>query len=1020
MFVESYTIAITIYEGDHNMSKKIFPFVLALIFVSLCCQVVFGDDPQQNITTTQVLGGSSDSLTIDFSLGGTQNGINISSGAMLTIDGTATDEFSLSFTNSGNANSYLYGVNFSGVNVGFTTTDALFNINGGNIIKGNASNHGALINIATGNTAITTGGTLNLAYAGDYVDGISSLGTSVLALNSDLTIDSTGNYSTGIYVINSSTTIFGERIKIDGDVSIKGHNSDFKGLSLNSAVTSKVSDGGRIIAALSITGTLNILLDGSSTGYGIYAKGAQVSNNVNYKFLSVEGDTRIETTTANSHAIYIERGRASFGLIDEAVDSANSRFSFVDENAIQLTTIITHGDNAYGIHSDNAQLAFAKLDITTYGESAYGMNIVTTIDQSLTRTNVFGITNIITYGDNAIGINQENGTYINFYNVTNITTSGVGAHGIVIGASGNYLPHIHFDDHVNIRATGANSVGIMLNNRSYIQFGKSADIYSTGPAMVIQKGPSYASDEINLFGHSLQNVVLRSESGVAIYNGYDAKNNDNTDFMAVLYFFGESKIYGNIENRDPLGTIYIELWGTSFLRGGVVGGLTNHSGLRLGLYDKSYWIIGDDYELDIFSMGWTTDDNFILFEYTDTFYTAKTEYFRIGRNGHVGTFKMNVNMKTGEANKIIVTKFARGDYFVEIMDQTPSREAAADKVLIFDTAAIYNGYTLELRLRDFPIVNLGGRMYQLENENYLKWYLVRVGEDNEIVKGAAVSVAGLFEIAKAVDAVFSDELVIPKRSVWTVLNYKRQNFNELGLNEDLSQNIFNLVAGAEVLSEKDWTIGGMLGLTLANQDVNDMIKATTTAFTLGATAIYSKNEFYVSGYLRVANYFHAFKVTDADHLVKGNLSIFGISASIQAMKKFYISPEIFIAPKAKASYTQLFGGEEFLGLFEVISEPISGFVGWVGARFGFDTHINQYPFTVYAEAGYIYDTNAVIRVYVDDYMKDFEIANSRYEIGIGFDTCPNESSNITFEYKFAAGKNIIEPVKIKITGTTKF
>ena len=1002
------------------MSKKVFSFVFALIIVSLCCQVVFGDDPQQNITSTQTLGGSADSLTIEFSSGGTSYGINISNAAVLTINGTANNEFSLSFANSGNTSSYLYGINFSGTNIGFITTDAIFNINGGNVIKGNTTNHGALINIASGNNTITTGGTLNLTYDGDYVDGISSVGTSVLALNSDLTIDSTGSYSVGIYASNTQTTIYQERIKIVGDVSITGHGNDFKGLSLNSSIITILPSPGRLIAALAIEGKLDILLDGSSTGYGIYAKGAQGSGSVNYKFLSVEGDTTIETVTDDSHAIYIERGRASFGLIDEMLDSANSKFSFVDEDAIQLTTIITHGNNAYGIHSNNAQLAFAKLHITTYGESAHGMNIITTINQSSTKTEFFGIANITTNGANAIGVNAESGASVYFHNVTNITTTGKESHGLVIGANYGSSSHVRFNEHVSIRTTGADSVGIMLNNWSYLHFVKSADIHSEGPAMVIQRGSSYASDDLRLLGHYLESVVLSSESGVAIYNGYEATYDSGVDFMAELYFFGESKIYGNIENRDPLGVIYIELQGNSFLRGGVVGGLTSHFGVRLGLIGQSYWLIGGDYEVDVLSMGWNSNDASVVFEYTDTFYTATIRNMYIGNNGRFGTFKMNVNMKTGEANKVVVTNLARGDYFVEIMDQTPSGEAAVDKVLILDAADIFSGRTLELQLKDFPIINLGGRMYQLENENYLKWYLVRMGADNEIVDGVAVSIAGLFEIAKAIDAVFSDELVMPKRSVWAVLNYKRQNFSELGLDEDLSQNIFNLVAGADVLNEKNWAIDAMLGLTLANQDVNDMIKATTTAFTLGASAVYSKNEFYASGYLRVANYIHTFKVVGADHLVKGSLSLFGISASIQAMKKFYVSPEIFIAPKAKASYTQLFGGEEFLGLFEVISEPISGFVGWVGARFGVDTHINQYPFTVYAEAGYIYDTNAVITVYVDDYMKDFAIANSRYEIGIGFDACPNESSNITFEYKFAAGKNIIEPVKIKITGTTRF
>ena len=48
------------------------------------------------------------------------------------------------------------------------------------------------------------------------------------------------------------------------------------------------------------------------------------------------------------------------------------------------------------------------------------------------------------------------------------------------------------------------------------------------------------------------------------------------------------------------------------------------------------------------------------------------------------------------------------------------------------------------------------------------------------------------------------------------------------------------------------------------------------------------------------------------------------------------------------------------------------------------------------------------------------ISGTRYEIGVGFNINPSESSSFLFEYKFSSSKNLVEPVKIKISATTSF
>jgi len=280
---------------------------------------------------------------------------------------------------------------------------------------------------------------------------------------------------------------------------------------------------------------------------------------------------------------------------------------------------------------------------------------------------------------------------------------------------------------------------------------------------------------------------------------------------------------------------------------------------------------------------------------------------------------------------------------------------------------------------------------------------------------------GLFEFAKAIDATISDELLSAKKTVWAIAGYKRQNFRDLSTSDDINQNIFSIITGMDIASKDDWNFGAFIGLSIGNQNVDKVIVATTDSFTLGFNATYENNGLLASGYVRLANYLHSIEVVSDPSLMKGRMNAFGFSASAQAIKNFYIADTgLFVAPKAKLSFTHIFGFEHDFDYLVVTGKPASALVIWAGGRIGYDLEIRDIPVTPYVEAGFIYDTNPKITVLVDGDEEELIISGTRYEIGFGFTILPSESSSFLFEYKFSSSKNLVEPVKVKISATTSF
>jgi len=138
------------------------------------------------------------------------------------------------------------------------------------------------------------------------------------------------------------------------------------------------------------------------------------------------------------------------------------------------------------------------------------------------------------------------------------------------------------------------------------------------------------------------------------------------------------------------------------------------------------------------------------------------------------------------------------------------------------------------------------------------------------------------------------------------------------------------------------------------------------------------------------------------------------------MKSLYISNTgIFVSPKAKISFVNIFEFEHDFEYLNVTGKNASSFIVWLGSRIGLDFAIENVFFTPYIEAGFSYDTNPMITIFVDE-ETEFKLDAESYEIGMGLDIRTSKSSAFTFEYRFATSENLIEPIKIKFAATIVF
>ena len=838
----------------------------------------------------------------------------------------------------------------------------------------------AKVNI-NGNLLIETTGHNNMALG--IVLGES--GSFEVAGNTSIT--TAGDDSIGIIFGNSGNTL------LNGNVDIKTSGDYSFGIQLN-----------RIMDNVIFNGDLKISTTGlSSNGISVYDDDG-VDLPARQKAIIVKGGVNIHTEGKNASAIILAEVKADFGT-----------------NTTAESKLATTGDESVVLYAYDSIVTFGKVDISSKNSLATDAHAIVGFGES-TMLTFIGDTTVSTVGISSDALVLSYGANAKFLKDVTMNTKGNDANGIVMNENDlEYISSVVFEGKANISTSGDGGHGVIFNTLSKVLFKgggvittSGADAYAlffgskmdSGSTSGFQKPDSKAARSF-----VFNDMTLQSDSGIVVFN--------STENEAILHFTGKSEILGNVFNAkvdNKYGSVLLVLEDQSVFSGNS-GNALGEGAVNLELYDSSYWLVLGDYRMDNIYMA---NNSEIRFEYIDesrAYHTAT-----VGKLTGTGTLVLNVNatddfgkadyMQVGEASGIFKLKVVyHGD-----------GENIATVIPVIEVLDSSDGFDISLYQKK-NLIKMGSEYYKLQSEvvgDSTIWQLVLKDIRPEVVESTNTSMIGLFKFAKAVDASISDELLSDKNIVWLLLDYKEQNYIDLPTNDDLNQKIVNLVVGLDFLSFGSWDFGILVGFSRAKQEVSELIVSTTSSASLGLSASYSGNGLIVSGYVRVANYLHKLEVIDDANLLNGAMNTTGISASVQAMKSLYISNTgIFVSPKAKISFVNIFEFEHDFEYLNVTGKNASSFIVWLGSRIGFDFAIENVFFTPYIEAGFSYDTNPMITIFVDE-ETEFKLDAESYEIGMGLDIRTSKSSAFTFEYRFATSENLIEPIKIKFAATIVF
>ena len=1024
--------------ADDNMLIDLASGVLGAISISGTADIGL-DSKLTNITVRTTQNGLVDSAAIKvFST----TVDSLYTRPVLTVNDLNVPNYTLNIIITGESNAFFTSGEsvISGIHV---RNNGLFKINGDLKISIESS-HGIGINIYG-----VTAANIDRIEGKKFLESASFNGAVDITIDDGLDITSTKNEKIGVLIVRNAIVNFHDTltINIKDNLGVAGHTGS------NHAYGISVQDSSNVF----IRGKTTITVDGhygtgiinsashmvfdddvDITAIGEYSRGIDIypTSNPSYTLFNsnltvdLSADTTMTSPQSVHNAFVIRGASGTDGVLLEVkghtkitVDSVGARgLSFTSTKAdskviLNTVEITTKSNISKAMYIDGGDITFGATKIITEGDESDGVYITDAVNY--TGSHVFGSLDITTQGTESRGMYIVNDSPITVLGETTIKTTGNTSNGItMLGGSAR------FEGNVNIETDGSGAHGIQFSHpsaSSYSNFIPKVEL--NGATITTNEDNSYpiyftiasmSADRESVF----RDVILNASNGGngrAIVNG---RNNYNL----VLSFSGNSQINGQIYNigSSSAGTTTLNLSGGSFLKGGTANPESEiNAKTNIILTDDAYWVISGNYRLNNVDMESFNNRIFFPSENTAT-YKATIEYL----SGE-GTFVMNANADDSDSSAdLVVSKTANGTFKIDVNDKTPNHATlyadTIDLVIVSDISSIVPDISLNESLG----VLLGHQFYTLDSSvlgDEKTWFLTKASLPEEIIIGTHGSLNGLFEFAKSIDATLSDNMFSTSRNIWGTTIYKEQNFRNIEEHANLNQTILGIIGGKCIDREGDLYIGAFTAIIWGKQDVNKLVIAKTASYHLGLNAIYDHNDFIASGYVRLSNYQHTPEVVGNDNLYKGTMSLYGASASIQAIRNIRIGDSgFYITPKAKATFTHLFGSKYDFSLLTVESKGASSLILWAGGIAGINKVIKDVPFNFYVEAGYIFDTNPKLQVLVNDVEKDLIISGHRFEIGCGLNVQSNDTTTVEFEYKYLRSEKLIEPIKLKFTITTIF
>jgi len=438
----------------------------------------------------------------------------------------------------------------------------IYNYGANSIETFGAGSHGM---VASGDSYAYNDGTIITHGSGSY--GMAAFGGSTAISSGDITAE--GINSAGMYAEGDGSSVTNNGLITMKHVGSWGMEANGAGASALNTGTIEIrsemggtwSRGGMEAydgATVTNTGTIKAY----TTLYGAAMLANQGSMAVN------EGV--VETYMDNSHAMQAISDSGIVNLFGGSIltsgDNSYGMYAYTASSADNYGTVVTSGDGSHGMVAEDESVARNYLDITTNGENAYGMLAFNSSEVH----NILAAETIETWGAGSHGMVADTDSYA--YNDGSIITHGDGAYGMyAVNASSA-------DNYGDIETFGAGSHGMVISgdsdgyNEGTVTVSAGSDaVHVLGGSRFINAGELDAPEDRSTVVASDGSSVLLLDGTVLVHT--HTLTGDGTSSLDVYMsedLAAQVQRFGNMTKRGT-GTLLVE-------EGSFTGDLSNEEG----------------------------------------------------------------------------------------------------------------------------------------------------------------------------------------------------------------------------------------------------------------------------------------------------------------------------------------------------------------------------------------------------------------------------------------------------------
>ena len=549
-------------------------------------------------------------------------------------------------------------------------------------------------------------------------------------------------------------------------------------------------------------------------------------------------------------------------------------------------------------------------------------------------------------------------------------------------------------------------------NPASFTFNQTAVVGESGAAIVV-KSPGVVEIDVN------NGSTLQGGNGnmLELTNGGSANMRVNSSALAGNVQVGTgSALDLNLDSATMHGDV-INSGGTASV------GLNNGSILtgrlenvdKLAINSDATWVMVDHQQVGDLSLSGGN----VKFGESGTFY--QLDVANLSGNG---TFHMTADFSTLTGDFLNVTGTSSGEHKL-LIASSGADPLSADRLHVVHTADGGAQFSL---LGDR--VDVGTYSYSLINENEGKDWLL--DPESKVISPSTNSVLALFNAAPSV--LLGETTTLRTRmgelrfsqgqsaGLWTRAYGNRYEVSndKTGLGYNQSQRGFSIGVDAPVeAGDGQWIIGGMVGHSNSNLDLNRGSSATINSYYVGgyATWLDAESGFYFDGVLKFNRLHNESNVAMSDgKKAKGNYTQNAVGASAEVGRHIKLADDYFVEPYGKldAVITQAQSYTLDNGL-DAKGDRSSTVIGELGTTVGRTIQLESGSvLQPYLKAAIAHEFDQSNQVSVNNNAFNNDLSGSRFKVGAGVAMSVSQNLKLHADLEHSTGKNIKQPYGVNV------